>query len=150
MDLLGDLQLLITQRQEHVTAIALIDEQLSKARKALSVIVAPDSRTVHSVQITRRPRWTGDGSLTKDRVLAALAKREPMTREELAAEVQATTLPMLLPQMVKAGELFVTQSRDKRGQRGKGLYLYARSADVFNTPERADEEAAEALEAESG
>lgn len=55
----------------------------------------------------RRAKWTGLDSLTRQKILDALARGVPMTRIELNTAADTSTCGQLLPQMVSRGEVRV-------------------------------------------
>jgi hypothetical protein len=127
---LDQVKALKAERRAHEQAISLIDQQLREIRHLLGNDLAPHFSRGRdgATRPARVPRpWTGAGSRSEDRVLAALGEREPQTTSELKR--LGTTIPALLPKMVRRGVLVRRRVEASNGSAyGKPGYLYARSA----------------------
>lgn len=144
MDVLNELRALVARRAEHVNAIEQIDREMAEVRRLVGV----STDTLVSPRVSpRRRTWTGNGSSTRQRILDALAVREPQTVREL--RVIGTTIGQILPRLVEDGTLDLERVHSG----GRPHYTYWRMTPerrAMRAVERADEEAALAVEAESG
>lgn len=148
MSLIDELKALRSKRSEHEAAIADIDRQLSQVKQFLNGDTSPAPGFYQS-----RPRATRVhrdwGELEKE-IVAALAVREPQLTSDFKALGSVNVIRFVLRNLVQRGVLVRRAAEKVDGAIGRSAYLYARSAGAFVESEKADEEAAAAVEAGVG
>lgn len=149
MDLLADLRTLMSEREQHVVAIALIDEQLSKARRALGV---PTEAVAHVSGLPERKRYRST-STAQAAILTTLATDKVMGASDLSKATGFELLHLQAALTQLRTKNLVIREKGISSAAGRWGYLYALPGTVFSEHRSVlatDEEAAEAVAAESG
>jgi|SRR6476660_2064461 len=126
MNFLSELERLIAERSDHQKAIDQIDEELARARLALS---GPDAKTPKYRQTTNptRVRERVPSGGWEAMILRALTEREPQTPATLHDALPGSYSSVAL----SCARLWKTGVLQRRKVTVGKHYAYARSADAF-------------------
>lgn len=120
LDLVTAVEQLLKEKGDLLRRVDDIDAQLERARLAIGGRAVPSPKPAPNYKRDLRP----DGSLVNE-IYAALAAKEPRTKDDIASYVQAdaASVHIQLHAMVQAGQIH-------RGRLPKGIgrpFIYARS-----------------------